>query len=82
MTSKPLFSIIIPVKKPTPYLLEAQKKLKKQTYKNFELLIITDKISHTSNPAVKRNLAAKIAKGEYLAFFSFIFSTKKQLFEE
>ena len=68
MTSKPLFSIIIPVKKPTPYLLETQKKLKKQTCRDFELLVITDKISHTSNPAVKRNIGAKIAKGKYLAF--------------
>lgn len=68
MTSKPLFSIIIPVKKPTPYLLETKKELKKQTHKNFELLVITDKISHTSNPAVKRNIGAKMAKGKYLAF--------------
>ena len=63
-----LFSVIIPVKSPTPYLKETLKKLKKQTLKSFEVLVITDKISKTSNPSIKRNLGAKIAKGKYLAF--------------
>jgi len=65
---KTLFSIIIPVKKPTRYLRQTLKKLKKQTFKNFEILVITDKISHTPNPAIKRNLGAKMAQGKYLAF--------------
>ena len=68
MNQKPLFSIIIPVKKITLYLRQTQKELKKQTFKNFELLIITDKISQTPNPAIKRNLGAKMAKGRYLSF--------------
>lgn len=62
------FSIIIPVRVKTPYLLQTLAHLDKQTNQNFEVLVITDKISKTSNPAIKRNLGAKIAKGKYLAF--------------
>ena len=66
---KPIFSIIIPVRKTNPYLKETLDKLKKQSLKNFEVLIITDKISGSANPAEKRNLGAKKAKGDYLVFF-------------
>lgn len=65
----PLFSIIIPVRDNTSYLEETLKKLKKQKSKNFEVLVITDKISGTANPSQKRNLGSKIAKGQYLVFF-------------
>jgi len=68
MNKKPLFSIIIPVRHPTPHLRQTLKKLKKQILENFEVLVITDKISRTANPAVKRNLGARKAKGKYLAF--------------
>jgi len=68
MNNKPLFSVIIPVRVVTPYLIETQKYLNQQTYTNFELLVITDKISKTPSPAQKRNLGAKMAKGKYLAF--------------
>jgi glycosyltransferase involved in cell wall biosynthesis len=68
MKQNPFFSIIIPVINETEYLAQTKEKLKKQTYKSFELLVITDKISKTSNPAFKRNLGAKMAKGKYLAF--------------
>lgn len=64
----PVFSIIIPVRIKTAYLSETIKKLKLQTFKNFEILIITDKISGSVSPAVKRNLGAKKAGGECLAF--------------
>lgn len=64
-----LFSIIIPVRKMNPYLEETLKCLKKQTIKNFEILIITDKISGSANPSQKRNIGAQKAKGEYLVFF-------------
>jgi len=67
--NKIYFSIIIPVRKSNPYLEETLLKLKNQTIKNFEIIVVTDKISGTANPSEKRNLGAKIAKGEYLVFF-------------
>lgn len=66
---KPIFSIIIPVRKSNPYLRETLNKLKKQSLKNFEVLVISDKVSGSANPAEKRNLGAKKAKGDYLVFF-------------
>lgn len=65
---KPIFSIIIPVRTETDYLKETLRYLSKQSFKLFEILVITDKISKTSNPAQKRNFGARIAKGKYLAF--------------
>ena len=64
----PLFSVIIPVRTKTDYLKETLAKLKKQSFKSFEVLVITDKISGPVSPAIKRNLGAKKAKGQYLAF--------------
>ncbi|HOY61077.1 MAG TPA: glycosyltransferase [Candidatus Woesebacteria bacterium] len=64
----PLFSIIIPVRSETEYLKETLWRLKKQSFKSFEVLVITDKISGPVSPAIKRNLGAKKAKGQYLAF--------------
>jgi glycosyltransferase involved in cell wall biosynthesis len=64
----PLFSIIIPVRKPTSYLNETLAKLKQQSEKRFEVIVVTDKISGPVSPATKRNLGSKKAKGEYLAF--------------
>lgn len=68
MKSKPLFSIIIPVRTETAYLRETLKKLKQQSFSSFEILVITDKISGPVSPAIKRNLGAKKSKGQYLAF--------------
>ncbi len=68
MSSKVLFSIIIPVRKETDYLKETLSKLKQQSFKSFEVLVITDKISGPVSPAIKRNLGAKKANGKYLAF--------------
>ncbi len=66
---QPLFSIIIPVRQMNPYLKETIVRLKEQTIKNFETLIITDQISGSANPSQKRNLGAQKAKGNYLVFF-------------
>jgi GT2 family glycosyltransferase len=65
---KIIFSIIIPVRHENKYLKETRQKLILQTNQNFELLVITDKISKTANPCIKRNLGAKMAKGQYLCF--------------
>ena len=69
MTKKPLFSIIIPIRQENDYLKETLICLKKQTLKNFEILVITDKVSGTANPSEKRNLGANKANGDYLVFF-------------
>ena len=68
MTKKIEFSIIIPIRVENDYLKETLQKLKLQTFKNFEVLVITDKISKNPSPAYKRNLGAKLSKGNYLAF--------------
>ncbi|HNZ84313.1 MAG TPA: glycosyltransferase [Candidatus Woesebacteria bacterium] len=69
MTKNILFSIIIPVRKINPYLRETLSHLKAQSLKNFEILVIDDKVSGTANPSQKRNLGAKKARGTYLVFF-------------
>ena len=66
--TKIFFSIIIPIRTENEYLQETLLHLKKQTYKNFEVLVITDKISKNPDPSFKRNLGAKKAKGQYLCF--------------
>lgn len=68
MNKTSYFSIIIPVRTITPYLRETIAALKHQTFKNFELIIVDDKMSGVVSPAVKRNLGAKKSKGDYLAF--------------
>lgn len=78
MSAKPNISIIIPVRTETAYLKETIAHLQKQTFKNFELLVITDEkekipgaltfASHDPGPAHKRNLGTQKAKGEILAF--------------
>lgn len=72
---KPIFSVIIPVRTITPYVKETLQKLKKQSFKSFEVHVITDEISqkskftkHQIGPSYKRNLGAKLAQGKYLAF--------------
>ena len=77
----PIFSIIIPVRKMNPYLRETVLQLKKQSIKNFEVLIITDKVSGSANPSEKRNLGAKKAKGKYLVFFDDDSFPKKNYFK-
>ncbi len=74
------FSIIIPFKKPTSYLYECLEFIKKQTYKNYEVILLPDikeiinypKVNVVATgkigPAEKRDLGTKQAKGEILAF--------------
>jgi glycosyltransferase involved in cell wall biosynthesis len=69
MSKKPLFSIIIPIRQTNSYLKQTLKYLKQQSIKNFEVLVITDKISGSANPSEKRNLGVQKSKGKYLVFF-------------
>jgi cellulose synthase/poly-beta-1,6-N-acetylglucosamine synthase-like glycosyltransferase len=78
----PLVSVIvIDYKKNNPYLVECLDAIQKQTYKNFEIILVCDyKVSlvypklrqkyygHYVGPAEKRDEGARIAKGEILAF--------------
>lgn len=81
-SSETLVSIIIPVKKINDYLRqETIPALLKQTYQNFEIIILPDRASKEkfpqtkiipswpkTGPADKRDIGAKKAKGEILAF--------------
>lgn len=78
----PLVSIIIiDYKIKNPYLDECLEAIKNQSYKNYEIILITDYktnisspkltkhyFSRYTNPATKRDYGAKIAKGEIFAF--------------
>jgi glycosyltransferase involved in cell wall biosynthesis len=82
MNHLPLVSIIIvDYKKKNPYLIECLNAIGKQTYKKFEIILVCDyRVSldypklrqkyfgHYVGPAEKRDIGAKMAKGEILAF--------------
>ena len=73
-------SIIIPMKKISEYFKEALPYFEKQTFKDFEILILPDNEENHNfkqsriiptgkvSPAVKRNRGVKEAKGEIIAF--------------
>ena len=76
--AKILVSIIIPVRTYTLDLKETILYLEKQSFKSFELIVVTDEKEKIKNakvlastnpgPAYKRNLAVAKARGEILAF--------------
>lgn len=78
MKKKVEVSVIIPVRTITHYVEETISFLQKQTQKNFETIIVTDKqeryphtrifASKEPLPSYKRNLGAKKASGAILAF--------------
>ncbi len=80
--AKPLVSIIIvDYKETNPYLIESLNKIRDQTYKNYEVILVTDfksiikdkklitkSYNQVVGPAIKRDDGAKIARGEILCF--------------
>jgi cellulose synthase/poly-beta-1,6-N-acetylglucosamine synthase-like glycosyltransferase len=64
----PLFSIIIPVRQENDYLRQTLEHLNRLKTVPFEILVVTDAISQTPNPAIKRNIGAHMARGKFLAF--------------
>ncbi len=82
MEKKPLVSIIIiDYKKENPYRTECLEAIQEQTYKNYEIILVTDhpvtlpypatikkSFGHYVGPAQKRDWGAKKASGEILAF--------------
>lgn len=76
------FSIIMPVRKINDFVKESTDRIKKLDYQDFEVFIVTDEVveydfgearikvlvSGNVGPGEKRNLAAKQATGEVLAF--------------
>ncbi|HLD02223.1 MAG TPA: glycosyltransferase [Candidatus Nanoarchaeia archaeon] len=74
------FSIIIPFKKANPYLEECMVHFKKQTFKDFEIILLPDfneKFSYPKSrviptgevkPSKKRNIGVKKAKGDFVVF--------------
>ena len=65
---KIIISVIIPFIKTNPYVEQCLNFLKKQSFKNFEIILLPDSATGPLGPAQKRDLAAKRANGEILAF--------------
>jgi len=73
-----LVAVVIPVRTATTYLEETISFLRKQSYKKYELIVVTDEeekietarviASKKPGPAYKRNLGVKKARGKILAF--------------
>jgi glycosyltransferase involved in cell wall biosynthesis len=63
MTSKPLVSIVIPIKN-YKYIEHLKADLKKQTFKNFEMIVLD-----SNEPvSIKRNLGVKKSRGKLIVF--------------
>jgi len=76
------FSIIIPVRKINDYVKESISHIKELDYQNYEVFVVTDEndeydfsdprikilVSGKVGPGEKRNMAAKVSKGDILAF--------------
>ncbi len=79
-SNEPFFSIVIPVRKIGQYVLDHIPKLLDLSYKNFEIIIVSEaKETYTFpnttilkvdrvNPATKRNVGAQAARGDIVAF--------------
>lgn len=63
-----MISIIIPFRQPSEFLYECLNYLEKQTYKNYEVILLPDEVTGKMGPAEKRDIGARRAEGEILAF--------------
>lgn len=81
MKNKLVSIVIVDYKNNNPYLIENLEAIQKQTYKNFEIVLLTDypvklnypKMTKKSfgkyvGPAEKRDVGAKLARGKIVAF--------------
>ncbi len=81
--SKPLVSVVIACPCESPYLAEGLQALARQTYRNFEAIVLPDNaiapsfalpsftricVTGKVRPAEKRNLGIRLAKGSLIAF--------------
>lgn len=68
LKNNPLVSIVIACPNTSWMLEECLEAIEKQTYRNFEVLVLDDGKTGKVRPAEKRNLGIREAKGEILAF--------------
>lgn len=63
-----LVSIVIACPTTSRMLDECLEAIARQTYKNYEVIVLSDEVTGKVRPAEKRNLGIKRAKGEIIAF--------------
>lgn len=68
MDHEVLVSIVIACPKGSWMLDECLKAIEKQTYRNYEVIVLPDEVTGKVRPAEKRNLGIRKAKGEIIAF--------------
>ena len=65
---RPFVSVIVACPERTWMLDECLKSLEAQTYRRFEVIVMSDDVTGKVRPAEKRNMGAARAKGDVLAF--------------
>ena len=66
--AEPMVSVVIACPKRSWMLEECLQALERQTYRNFETIVLPDEITGKVRPAEKRNLGIKESRGEIVAF--------------